>query len=372
MNLIETIGKKIGEKQVKNTNLFLIILGIVLILTLPGATLLLSHIEPSLEKTLPQDVIEVKTMNDMRTQFGADMMQIIVKIEYPVQDIRNPQVLNYIDALSQKLRKNDFILEVNSISDIVKQANYNKIPHSIYKTKSIISKSPYKELYINPDYSTTIIQLRSDTGSDSATIKRVVNDIKDTINSLDYINPGVSVEITGFNSIDKATFEVIINDFMYITGFSFLFMLIFLMIYFGSIKKVFMSLSVIIISLGITAGITGYLNITITVVTMVAGAMIMALGISYGINVTYEYYILKDKYGPKKAIIELNTQILRALIGSSLTTGAGFLALLFGVIPAMKNLGIILAAGIIITLLVSVLFLPAIILKIDYKHKEVS
>jgi len=38
-------------------------------------------------------------------------------------------------------------------------------------------------------------------------------------------------------------------------------------------------------------------------------------------------------------------ELLRAMIAASLTTMAGFLALLFGVLPAMKVLGIILSIG---------------------------
>lgn len=370
MNLIEKIGKRIGEMQVKAPNIFILILIISLIVIVPGASFLLSHVEPSLEKTLPQNVIEIKTMNDMRTQFGADMMQIIVKTEPPITDIRNPKAINYVDVLSQKLRENDFILQVDNIADIVKMNNNGVVSDSPNKIKSILNNNPYTKSFINYDNSLTIIQIKSDTGADSKIIKRVVDDIEDTINSLEPMNPGITTELTGFNSIDKATFEVIIKDFMNITGLSFLFMLIFLLFYFKSIRKVIMSLSVIVISLLLTAGITGYLAITMTVVTMVAGAMIMALGISYGINVTYEYYILRKEYSKRKAIIKLNTQILRALVGSSLTTGAGFLALLFGVIPAMKNLGIVLAIGIIITLIVSVFFLPVIIIKLDTSSRE--
>ena len=370
MDLIEKIGENIGKAQVRAPNLFLLGLIISLIVIIPGTTFLLSHVEPSLEKTLPQNVIEVETMNDMRTQFGADMMQIIIRTNLPTSDIRTPKVINYVDTLSQKLRENDYILQVDNIADIIKAYNNGVVPKSLPKIKSILHNNPYTKFFINYDYSTTIIQIKSDTGADSKIIKRVVEDIEDSISSLETKNPGVETEITGFNSIDKATFEVIIKDFMNITGLSFLFMLIFLLFYFKSIRKVIMSLSVIMISLLLTAGITGYLAITMTVVTMVAGAMIMALGISYGINVTYEYYVLRKEFSKKQTIIKLNTQILRALVGSSLTTGAGFLALLFGVIPAMKNLGIVLAIGIVITLFVSVLFLPVIIIKLDTKSME--
>jgi hypothetical protein len=112
-----------------------------------------------------------------------------------------------------------------------------------------------------------------------------------------------------------------------------------------------------------TMGITGYLQLTITVVTMVAAAMIMGLGISYGIHVVHRFYELKqDKTkGLKKVIEELQEELITALFGSSMTTSAGFLALLFGVLPAMKNLGIILGMGILITFIVAITILPTLL-----------
>lgn len=365
MNILEQLGEKIAKTQIKYPSIFMIGMILVLLATLPGVLLLISHVEPSLEKILPQQVEEVKTMNDMRAQFGADMMYIVIKADGPTYDVRNTQSLKYIDVLSNKLRERQYILEVNNLADLIKQTNQNYIPESNQEIKELLKLHPQTGMYLNHDYSTTMIRIRSDTGATSSIIEQVVNDIEDDILSLEQYNPGLALQITGFNSIDKATFEVIIQDFAKITLFSFTFMVAFLLLYFRSVRKVIASISVIMLSVLITLGITGYLNITITVVTMVAAAMIMALGISYGINTIYDYFLLRKKLKKGDALIELEKGLIRALVGSSLTTTSGFLALLFGIIPAMKNLGIVLAIGILITLLVSVLILPVIILLLD-------
>ena len=370
MEFLKELGKKIGENQIKKPYVFFIGLVIFLALTLPGIPLLLNNVEPSLEKILPQDITEVKLMNDMRSLFSADMMYVLLYASGPVEDVRDPEVLRYVDSLSNKLRKDDYIKEVMNFPDMIMMVNDGKIPNSNQDIQKLIKLNPRALMFINHDYSFTVIQIRSDTGASSSVIGKVVNNINDDIASLEPMNPGLTYKITGFNAIDRATFQVIMSDFAYITIFSFLFMLIFLFFYFGgSVKKVVGAISVIMISVMITFGITGYLGITITVVTMVAAAMIMALGISYGINITYEYYLLRKKMGKEKALVELNTGIVRALIGSSLTTSAGFLALLFGVLPAMKNLAIVLAIGITITLLVSILILPLIVFKLDSEIK---
>lgn len=366
MSFLEELGKSIAKKQIKNPAFFLIGILVVMALIIPGSVFLLENVEPSLEKVLPQNVQEVKTMNDMRSLFGADMMYLVFNIDGPINDVRNPSVIKYFDVVADKLETVDFIEEVMSISDVIKEYNYGTIPESQRTINDIIRISNDAQMFVNDDFSMAMIQIRSDTGANSQIINEVVNNIEDLMFTLEGSNPGVSYRITGFNAIDKATFEVIIKDFAYITMFSFSFIFIVLMFYFsGKIRKVLSSLSVILIAVLITLGITGYIGITVTVVTMVAAAMIMALGISYGINVTYEYYLLRGKYNKKNSLIHLNTELIRALSGSSLTTSAGFLALLFGIIPAMKNLGIVLAIGITVTLLVSILVLPVIVYKLD-------
>ncbi|MGM5483504.1 MAG: MMPL family transporter [Nanobdellota archaeon] len=365
MNIFEKTGEKLARVQEKKPKLFILLMLLLIIGSLPGLPLLLDNIEPSLEKILPQKVPEVETMNDMRDKFGADMMYIIISTEGPSYDILNPEVIKYMDLLANRLKDKEYILQVNSISEIIKASNKGEIPLSVEKIKNIVRQTPQSSQFINNDRTLGILQIRSDTGAESEIISHTMEEIESEISATENSNPGVNVKITGFNAIDKATFDIIIKDFAKITGISFVSMFLFLFIYFRNWKKVFSSISVIIMSVIMTLGITGYIGLTITVVTMVAAAMIMALGISYGINVIHEYYAIKKEIGKKNVLENLNKNIIRALIGSSLTTSAGFLALLFGIIPAMKNLGIVLALGIIITLMVSIFILPVIIYSLD-------
>lgn len=367
--LLSKIGEVIGKKQAKNPRIFFMLLILIMVLTLPGMTLLLGHIEPSLEKILPQEIDTVKTMNDMRAQFSADMMYIVITTDYPATDVRSPEVLTYISILSDRIRSLEYVKEVQSISDVVIESN-NFIPSSQQEIENIILRDQRTGMYINIDNTYAVIHIRSDTGANAKVIDKLVKEIRREIELLESENPGVKAKITGFNSIDNATFNVIIKDFQYITGFTMLFIVIFLFLYLKNWRKVVASMSVIMISVLVTLGITGYSNITITVVTMVSAAMIMSLGISYGINVTFEYYFIRKKQSKKDTLPILNRSILRALLGSSLTTTAGFLALLFGIIPAMKNLGIVLAIGIMVTLIVSILFLPVILYSLDKEDKE--
>jgi len=370
---LEDLGGKIGLAQIRRPYIFLMSLIILLLVIGPGILFLPQNIEPSIEKLMPSQTAEVKLMNEMRAEFGADMIYVVLSIKGPVQDIRNPDSLEYISALSERISLNEHILQTRSLADSIKQINNNRIPQEKYIIdEQIRYQIPQEDIdmFTNKDFSVTYIEITTDTGAHAKTIAQVIESINNDIYLFEDLNPGFKVQLTGFSTIDKATFDVIISDFKNITGISFIAMLIFLYFYFGrNIRKTFSSVVIIMISLILTAGITGYLNLTITVMTMVAAAMIMALGISYGIHFTHTYANLRKNNNKKQSIIILQQELIRALLGSSLTTSAGFLALLFGVLPAMKILGIVLAIGIVITLLVGILFLPVIMLLLDTPSK---
>lgn len=366
---LEAIGRKVAKRQEAKPWLFLAAALLITLVTLPGLAKLMGNVEPSIEKVLPQEIEVIETMNAMRSQYGADMMYLVLERDpdaATIADLRHPSVLDYQLLLQQKLEAREHILDVQTLAEVVRERNGGIIPDGLETTKRLIAEAPESALFIDDRSRTAFIWIRSDTGASATIIREVVTAIEEDIASLEAENPGVIVTITGFNAIDKATFEIIIKDFIGITGWAFLLMIAFLVIYFrANARKVALSLSIIMLALIWTLGLTGYLGITITVVTMVAAAMIMALGIDYGIHLVHRYAELRSRKGRSAALEETQEELFRAFLGSSLTTSAGFLALLFGVLPAMKNLGIILALGITITFAVSVFVTPVLLYLTD-------
>ncbi|MDH3353182.1 MAG: MMPL family transporter [Nanoarchaeota archaeon] len=364
--MIEEFALKLSRLQIKKPFVFFAIFGIITLLFIPGIFNLVGNVEPSLEKILPQNIEEIQTMNDMRAQFGADMMYLLVYPEGGISDVRDPRFLTYMDLLEQKINTYDVVLQTQSLAGEVKLINHGTIPDSISEIKSFNTTKSF----VNEDYSMAIIQVKSDTGSSYSRIKYLVDAIQDDINSLDEVNPGAHVEMTGFNVVDKATFEVIMSDFGFITIISMILVMIVVFITFRSLVRGMMPMIVVMMALIWTAGIIGYLNFTITVVSMVSAAMIMGLGIDFGIHVVHTYFENRKKSKSEKALSDTLGELLRAMTGASLTTMAGFLALLFGVLPAMKTLAIILALGVLNTLIGAVFLLPVIVYFYDTRSNK--
>ena len=356
MATLEEIGKKLGELEFKYPKRFLWSIFFITLLMIPG--LLQIKIEPSLEKVLPQDLEVLKQMNYMRDQFGADMIYAFTDIKNSqFSDIRDPQILKQIEATNNKIIHEKNILFINSITDMVRDYNDGIIPEDYQRVKDTFEEAkkindPRLSL-VNHDYTIIITEIKTNTGASGPTIQQVVGDIQ---NDLDRTNQlGLEVGLTGYNALDKATFEVILSDFSYTTLLSFLFIAIVVYITFRTLTKGMIPMIVVMISLIWTNGTVGYVGIAMTVASMGAAAMVMGLGIDFGIHfISFFQEMRNNGKTIKESMVLTLEKDIRAIVGTSITTMAGFASLWFSALPAMADLGTILLIGIFYSMIVSI------------------
>lgn len=327
--MIDYLAQQLAKAQVRKPWYFITAFILLVLVTIPGIFLLVGNVEASLENVLPSSVESVSTMNDARTQYAADMLHVVVYAQDAVVDIREAE--EYLNELSTRLLLQENILYVHP-------------------------------LQYSSNYQLAVIDVQTDTGTDTDAISEAIASIQQAIDSSQASNPGVRVEITGFAAIDQATFSTIMSDFLVITGVAMALIMLVVFSLFRSVKHTLIPLSSVMVALIATMGVTGYLNITITVVTMVAAAMILGLGIDFGIHIIHSYSEYRNTRSAPDAMKRTVHELFRAQLGASLTTSAGFLALALGVLPAMANLGVVLAIGIFFTFLASTMLLPPILL----------
>lgn len=374
--MIDEFAKKIVYLHTKVPKIVILVFLLVNLAMIPGIISLVDNVEPSLERVLPQDIPEIQTLNYLRGEYGSDMLYLLVKTQDSTLDVRDPTYLEYIEIVSNKIETREHVLRVTSLADFTK--DNGELANTQSHVEEILEDEKMHKNYVDDDYSFSIIEVQTNMGSSAQAISEVIDAIRLDIENTQEYNPGTITQVTGFGAIDRATFSVIMSDFLVITFVSMGLIAVIVYFTFGSFARGMLPMSIVMNALIWTMGIAGYLQLTITVVSMVAAAMIMGLGIDFGIHQVHGYFRLREEEGKsaKKAITEVVQELLRAMIGASLTTIAGFLALLFGSLPAMKTLGIILAMGIFNTLIGAVFLLPAIIYLSDknktYKQKEVK
>ncbi len=354
------LKEKLIDLQVKKPFLFVILTLILTILSIPGYFNLLSCLQPSVEKLLPQQTEVVKNINLIRDQYDIDAIQLVVVSS---GDLRDPEVLKTFDYFKQYLQqKVPYISKIMTPTDVVKE-DLGRIPNTKEEVMKVVSLDPRFRYFFNHDYHVGVIYIYTSVGPDTWKALEVINTIKKHIQNLERYFPfEAKFYLTGFPALNIDLFFSIIFDFIKISFVAFALIVAVLIFKFRRFTDVLLVLSVIIFPLIWTTGIIGYLKLELTIVSTVFAAMLMALGISYGINFYNTYLQEKEKLKDKeKALRETTNMLLTALVGSSLTTIASFIALLSGVVPSYRSLGIILAIGISLVLIYTLIIFPAFI-----------
>lgn len=345
--ILEKKASQLVEYQIENPYRVLVLLGFLTVLVVPGALNL--EVKPSTEAILPEDDPTVESMDNLRAKFGGDTTYIVFERD---QDVRENEFLEKVDRASKNIMLSENVLNYQSPATLLKQ-EYGRIPED----KEKLENFSYGGL-VSDDYRTALVSISADTQADSEEIRGLYNDVHSSLES-----EGLSdYYLTGYNMIDLATFQVIISDFMVITGVSFAAVLLVLFGVFRDVKRMMYPIVPVMFGLIWMLGLGGYLGADLTIISMVSAAMIMGLGIDFGIHVTKKYF--NTKRGAE-GLSETMTELSRGLLGGSTTTGVGFLALLAANLSGMHSLGIFLFTGIISAYIGAVFLLPVLIILID-------
>ncbi len=114
----------------------------------------------------------------------------------------------------------------------------------------------------------------------------------------------------------------------------------------------------IVVDLGFAALTVGKLNM----ITSSFGALLVGLGIDFGIHIASRYDTLTDgSASPESALAEIFGTVVRPVAIGAFTTAIAFYALCFSRTVAFRQFGLIAGTGILITLLAATTALPALL-----------
>ncbi len=121
-----------------------------------------------------------------------------------------------------------------------------------------------------------------------------------------------------------------------------------------------------IVSVGFTAvwvlGLMALFGIPFNVMTAMVSSLAIGIGVPFGIHVVNRF--LEDRR-TRRDVLDAMRHTLRhtggALVGSAVTTVAGFGVLVFSSIPPMQQFGVVTAVTIALALVVSLTVLPAML-----------
>jgi len=339
---IERLAEKLVDAQFKRPWM---IIGIFLLLTaaiIPGA--LNIEVKPSTEAILPEDNPDVRTLDSLRAKYSGDITHIVLRSG----DMARKDYFESMLRAGNRIEKFQNVRMVDSpASRLVRK--YGELPGN-----QEIEEYEYGSL-MSDDRTTAVMMVRLDTQARSGEIEEFRSRLDTVVGS----EMSVDYSYTGYNMINFDTFRFIISDFSRITVVSFIAVLLVLFSVFRDMKTMFLPVIPVIFALVWMVGLGGYMGADMTIISMVSAAMIMGLGIDFGIHVTKKTATGEFE---KERMYEGMKELSRGLLGGSLTTAVGFLALLFAQLTGMHSLGIFLFTGILSAYLAAVVVLPSVII----------
>ena len=143
---------------------------------------------------------------------------------------------------------------------------------------------------------------------------------------------------------------------------------------FHTMEGTLLPLLTVLMSASISVGLMGLLGYTFTLVSSVIPVALIAVGSAYGIHVLTHYYVEVDKLTGnitkemhEEALLRGLKEVWKAVLLAGITTVVGFISLITSPLMPLHSFSIFTAIGVAVALILSVTFIPAILLLKDPK-----
>ena len=359
---------------------WLIVIGIPLIVFVLSSSLKNVEMDGSYRIWFGEDSKILKDYDNFRKTFGNDDGVVIV-----FQDkngIFNKKALQSIENITEALWKTKYIARVDSLSnyqyvhanpedaeDIVVEdfiQNINKATQEYFleRKKIALSDSLVAGSLISKDGTTTMI---------SARLVPKVNDKSDkSLEIMDYIDAILAPEIerTGYKywinggpALNKAFVVIGTSDAMTFTPLVLLASFLLLLFLFRRLSGALLPLGIVIFTFISVLSVQVLLGYKLNNFTANLPVFVVAIGIADAVHI-YSVWLLHKHRGDenKVAVLKSLEKNFLPIFLTSLTTAIGFATLTISEVIPVFTLGIATASGAILAFIISVVWMPAMLL----------
>jgi predicted RND superfamily exporter protein len=184
-------------------------------------------------------------------------------------------------------------------------------------------------------------------------------------------HPDIDLYLTGSAMFDTAFTDATKDDMKTLIPLMFLVLVIIVGIALRSYTGTLITFIIILFSMATGMGMAGWLDIAMTTASGIAPTIILTLAVADSVHIlTTVYQQMGMGVTRQKAVAESIRINLQPVFLTSITTAIGFLTMNFSDAPPFRDLGNIVAMGVMAAFLYSVLFLPAILMVIPIKSKR--
>lgn len=342
-----------------------IILFIVFLIPLHDA-----KINPDLTRYLPQDSESKLNLEAIEKQFGKYDPVIIV---FEADDILDGKTLTKISQIHDSILESPIYSEVISLFDtknirgddgfMLVDPAIASIPTSKEETEELrkeLKSNPlaYK-LLVSEDFKYAVMILNPEKGfSDSEVIKATQEIITKNWGKDKYY-------MTGMLFLRDEIQKKATQDLMILMPLALLIMIIFLFISFKEKRGVLLPVMVVVISTGVSMGLMPMLGYELSIIAVLVPILMISIANNYGVHIISKYQelnALHPEYDMQTIVKESVHNLFKPIMLTGLTTIAGVLGLVVHIMLPAKQMGVVSSIGIAFSLVLSLYFLPAILI----------
>jgi len=176
-------------------------------------------------------------------------------------------------------------------------------------------------------------------------------------------NPDLDVRLTGLVMMNAAFPEMAQQDMQTLYPLMLLIILVAMAFMLRSISGVLASMLVLVMAVFATLGLTGWIGMEMSPPTTSAPVMVMTLAVADCIHIIVLFLQgLRKGESKEAAMLESLRLNLGPVFLTSITTAIGFLSLNFSDAPPFRDLGNMAAMGVMVAFVLSLSFLPALLM----------
>lgn len=202
-------------------------------------------------------------------------------------------------------------------------------------------------------------------------VPEVVTFVRDMIATMEQKYPQIEFYTTGVVMMNNAFPEASIGDMSSLVPLAFAIIIISLLFFLRTLWGTVAAIILVIFSIVLAMGSTGWLGIKLTPPSASAPTMILTLAIADSIHfLATMLFQMRQGMTRQEAIVESMRINFHPIFLTSITTAIGFLSMNFSDAPPFRDLGNITAMGVIYAFILSITFLPALLSLLPIKASK--
>ncbi len=354
------------EQIVVKYRWWFIIIPVVLTL-LAAIPLLNTKINANLEEYLPEDSPATTSYNKIKDLFGDPDPVILI---FNTDDVLNPKTLKRVKNISKEFHRSKDFKDVISLFDIkdikgedgamivdpiVKRIPKTKAQEEALRKKIMNNQFVYKSI-VSDDFKYMALVLKVKPGVEDEELRATINKV------LNKYPGNEKVYKAGYAYLRTQINSDISHDMMILMPIGLLLMIIFLSVSFREPKAVIAPLIVVAMSIIISMGFFPLMGWDLSIITILAPVMMIAIANNYGVHFVARYQELRvynTGWSVKQITKDALQYLKKPIVITGLTTIAGVLGLVTHILRPARQLGVAAALGIAFALIFSLTFIPA-------------